>query len=56
MCFANLIKNGGCGNGTFIPQPYLSRIRGNLKDLTGELIILPRQQLPFCTVHIPSLV
>jgi hypothetical protein len=28
MCFANLIKNGGNSNGTFIPISFLSPNRG----------------------------
>jgi hypothetical protein len=54
MCFANLIKNGGCGNGTFIPVSFLSPIRGNLKNITAEQIFLSSQQMHFSSRYIPS--
>lgn len=54
MCFANLIKNGGSGNGTFIPVSFLSPIQGNLKNITPEHIFLSSQQMGFSSRYITS--
>lgn len=56
MCFANLIKNRGCGNGTFIPVSFLSQVQGNLKNLTAEQIFLSSQQMGFSSGDITSFV